>query len=107
MVEKKATTKTAAAKKTATATKKASVAKKTTATKKTTAEKKETIFLNAENAGFRAGDVYQALAASDKALSLTEVAEMAKISTEDAILGIGWLLKEGKIKDEDNKVALA
>ena len=69
MVEKKATTKTAAAKKTATATKKASVAKKTTATKKTTAEKKETIFLNAENAGFRAGDVYQALAAADKALS--------------------------------------
>ncbi len=61
MVEKKATTKTAAAKKTATATKKASVAKKTTATKKTTAEKKETIFLNAENAGFRAGDVYQRL----------------------------------------------
>ena len=58
-------------------------------------------------AGFRAGDVYQALAAADKALSLTEVAEMAKISTEDAILGIGWLLKEGKIKDEDNKVALA
>ena len=59
MVEKKATTKTAAAKKTATATKKAPVAKKTTATKKTTAEKKETIFLNAENAGFRAGDVWQ------------------------------------------------
>ena len=107
MVEKKATTKTAAAKKTATATKKAPVAKKTTATKKTTAEKKETIFLNAENAGFRAGDVDQALAAADHALSLTEVAEMAKISTEDAILGIGWLLKEGKIKDEDNKVALA
>lgn len=80
MVEKKATKKTAAAKKTATATKKAPVAKKTTATKKTTAEKKETIFLNAENAGFRAGDVYQALAAADKALSLTEVAEMAKIS---------------------------
>ena len=101
MVEKKATTKTAAAKKTATATKKAPVAKKTTA------GKKETIFLNAENAGFRAGDVYQALAAADHALSLTEVAEMAKISTEDAILGIGWLLKEGKIKDEDNKVALA
>ena len=36
-----------------------------------------------------------------------QIAEMAKISTEDAILGIGWLLKEGKIKDEDNKVALA
>lgn len=107
MVEKKATTKTAAAKKTATATKKAPVAKKTTATKKTTAEKKETIFLNAENAGFRAGDVYQALAAAENALSLEEIAKMANISIEDTILGIGWLFKEGKIKDEDNKVALA
>ena len=107
MVEKKATKKTAAAKKTATATKKAPVAKKTTATKKTTAEKKETIFLNAENAGFRAGDVYQALAAAEKALSLEEIAKMANISIEDTILGIGWLFKEGKIKSEDNKVALA
>ena len=107
MVEKKATKKTAAAKKTATATKKAPVAKKTTATKKTTAEKKETIFLNAENAGFRAGDVYQALAAAENALSLEEIAKMANISIEDTILGIGWLFKVGKIKSEDNKVALA
>lgn len=106
MVEKKATTKTAAKK---TATKKAPAAKKTTEAKKTTVAKKEetTIFLNAENAGFRAGDVYQALAAADHALSLAEIAKAAEISTEDAILGIGWLLKEGKIKDEDNKVALA
>lgn len=102
MVEKKATTKTAA-KKTAT---KAPAAKKATAAKKTTA-KKEVVFLNAENAGFRAGDVYQVLAASEKALSLAEVAKAANISVEDALLGIGWLLKEGKIKDEDNKVALA
>ncbi len=98
MVEKKATTKTAA-KKTAT--------KKAPAAKKATAAKKEVLFLNAENAGFRAGDVYQTLAAAEKALSLAEIAKAAKISTEDAILGIGWLLKEGKIKDEDNKVALA
>lgn len=103
MVEKKET-KTAAKK---TATKKAPAAKKATAAKKTTVAKKETIFLNAENAGFRAGDVYQALAAAEKALSLEEVAKKADISTEDAILGIGWLLKEGKIKDEDNKIALA
>lgn len=102
MVEKKATTKTAA-KKTAT---KAPAAKKASAAKKTTA-KKEVVFLNAENAGFRAGDVYQVLAASEKALSLAEVAKAANISVEDALLGIGWLLKEGKIKDEDNKVALA
>ena len=107
MVEKKATKKTAAAKKTATATKKAPVAKKTTATKKTTAEKKDVLYLNAENAGFRAGDVYQALAASEKALTVAEIAKAANISTEDVILGIGWLFKEGKIKDEDNKVALA
>ena len=99
MVEKKSTTKTAATKKTA--TKKAPVAKKTTVAKK------DVLYLNAENAGFRAGDVYQALAASEKALTVAEIAKAAKISTEDVILGIGWLFKEGKIKDEDNKVALA
>lgn len=105
MVEKKTTTKAAAKK---TATKKAPAAKKAPVAKKTTTAKKdETVFLNAENAGFRAGDVYQALAAADHALSLSEVATAAKISTEDAILGIGWLLKEGKIKNEENNVALA
>ena len=104
MVEKKATTKTAAKK---TATKKATAAKTATATKKTSTAKKEVIYLTAENAGFRAGDVYQALAAAEQSLSLEEVAKQAKISVEDAILGIGWLFKEGKIKDEDNKVALA
>ncbi len=68
MVEKKAT-KTAAKK---TATKKATTAKTATAAKKTTATaaaQKEVIYLNAEkNAGFRAGDVYQALAAAENAL---------------------------------------
>ncbi len=103
MVEKKATTKTAAKK---TATKKATAAKTATA-KKTSTAKKEVIYLTAENAGFRAGDVYQALAAAEQSLSLEEVAKQAKISVEDAILGIGWLFKEGKIKEEDNKVALA
>lgn len=102
MVEKKAT-KTAAKK---TATKKATTAKTATAAKKTAAQK-EVIYLNAENAGFRAGDVYQALAAAENALSLDEIAKMANISIEDTILGIGWLFKEGKIKSEDNKVALA
>ena len=29
------------------------------------------------------------------------------ISTEEVYLGIGWLLKEGKVKDEGNKVTLA
>ena len=84
--------------------------KKTTkavkATKKSTV--KETfIAYNAENIGFKAGDVYQALAAAGKALSLAEIAKAAKITAEDALLGIGWLLKEGKIKNEDNKLVLA
>ena len=101
MAEKK-TTKTAV-KKTTTTT----AAKKAPATKKATAAKKEVLYLNEENAAFKAGDVYQALAAAGKALSLAEIAKAAKITAEDAILGIGWLLKEGKIKNEDNKLVLA
>ena len=101
MAEKK-TTKTAV-KKTTTAP----AAKKAPATKKATAAKKEVLYLNEENAGFKAGDVYQALAAAGKALSLAEIAKAAKITAEDAILGIGWLLKEGKIKNVDNKLVLA
>ncbi|MDF4241250.1 MULTISPECIES: winged helix-turn-helix domain-containing protein [Prevotellaceae] len=101
MAEKK-TTKTAV-KKTTTTT----AAKKAPATKKATAAKKEVLYLNEENAGFKAGDVYQALAAAGKALSLAEIAKAAKITAEDALLGIGWLLKEGKIKNEDNKLVLA
>lgn len=101
MAEKK-TTKTAVKKSTTT-----TAAKKAPATKKATAAKKEVLYLNEENAGFKAGDVYQALAAAGKALSLAEIAKAAKITAEDAILGIGWLLKEGKIKNEDNKLVLA
>ena len=101
MAEKK-TTKTAVKKATTT-----TAAKKAPATKKATAAKKEVLYLNEENAGFKAGDVYQALAAAGKALSLAEIAKAAKITAEDVILGIGWLLKEGKIKNEDNKLVLA
>lgn len=93
MAEKKTTTKTAAAK---------PAAAKTTRT----ACKKVATALNAENAGFKAGDVYQALAAAEKALTLAEIAKAAKITAEEAVLGIGWLFKEGKIKSEDNKVSL-
>lgn len=84
---------------------KATVAKKAPAKK--AAAKKAEVSLNAENVGFKAGDVYQALAAEGKALTVAEVAKAAKISSEEAYLGIGWLLKEGKVKEEDNKVALA
>ena len=63
--------------------------------------------MTAENVGFKAGDVYEALAAAGKALSVAEVAKTAKISTEEVYLGIGWLLKEGKVKEENNNVTLA
>ena len=102
MAEKK-TTKVAATKKAA-ATK--APAKKA-ATKKTVA-KESVLYINAENAGFRGGDVYQVLAASEKALSVAEIAKNAKLTEGEVILALGWLLKEGKVAStEDNKVVLA
>ncbi len=97
MAEKKATTKKA------TETK-ATAAEKTETTKKAA---KAPLAINAENVGFKAGDVYQALAAAEKALSVKEIAKAAKISEEETLLGLGWLLKEGKLAAEDNKVTLA
>lgn len=101
MAEKKAT-KAAATTKKAVAPKKETV-KKTAATKTA----KTALVINAENAGFKAGDVYNALAAAGKALSVAEIAKAAKISNEEVILGAGWLLKEGKIKDAEGKIVLA
>lgn len=98
MAEKKVTTKAAPAKKAAT--------KKVAAPKKATV-KESVLIISAENVGFRAGDVYQALASAGKALSVVEIAKAAKISTEEVYLGIGWLFKEGKVKDENNLVTLA
>ena len=54
-----------------------------------------------------AGDVYQTLAASEKALTVAEIAKNAKISKEEVYLGIGWLFKEGKVKDEEGLITLA
>ena len=103
MAEKKATTKKAAETKEV----KAPAAKKATATKKA-AVKAEATAVNAENIGFKAGDVYQALAAAEKALNVKEIAKAAKISEEETLLGLGWLFKEGKLlSTEDNKIVLA
>jgi len=86
MAEKKATAKKA------TETK-AAAAKKTTTVKKAAAPK--------------AGDVYQALAAAGKALTVKEIAKAAKISEEETLLGLGWLFKEGKLANDGEKVTLA
>lgn len=97
---------TKAAKKEATA--KAVPAKKAEEKKTTAAKKVAVVYVNAENAGFKAGDVYNALAASEKALTIAEIAKKAKTTAEDVYLGLGWLLKEGKVTStEDNKIVLA
>lgn len=98
MAEKKATTKKAVATKTETT--------KKTVTKKVS-EKKVEVLINAESVGFRAGDVYQALATAAKALTVAEIAKAAKITAEEVLLGMGWLFKEGKIKNEASKIVLA
>ena len=100
MAEKKTTKKAAAVK--AEEPKKATV-------KKASAKKAEkaTVAVNAENAGFKAGDVYQALAAAEKALTVKEIAKAAKISEEETLLGLGWLFKEGKLNAADDKITLA
>lgn len=92
MTEKKATEKKATTKKVAT---------------KATVAKKVEVAVNAESVGFRAGDVYQTLAAAEKPMTPAEISKAAKISKEEAYLGIGWLFKEGKVKGEDNLIALA
>ena len=98
MAEKKTTTKETVAKKT-------TAAKKTTC-KKACATKAVAVEYNAENVGFKAGDVYQALATAEKALTVKEIAKAAKISEEETLLGMGWLFKEGKITSAEGKVAL-
>ena len=103
MAEKKATAKKATETKAA-AAKKTTTAKKAAAPK---AEVKSVLAVNAENAGFKAGDVYQALAAAGKALTVKEIAKAAKISEEETLLGLGWLFKEGKLSSADEKVTLA
>ncbi len=88
-------------------TKKATTAepKKTTG-RRTAASKKVSVDLNPENVGFKAGDVYQALAGSAEPMAVEEIAAAAAISVEETLLGIGWLFKEGKIAAVEGKVAL-
>lgn len=108
MAEKKTTTKTVAAEKKAAPAKKATAAK--APAKKATATKKaapKAAVIDAISAGFKAGDVYEALAAAEKALTVKEIAKAAKISEEETLVGMGWLFKEGKIAEAEGKYALA
>ena len=98
---------TMAEKKTTKAAPKATTKAAAKTTKKAATPKVTQISINAENVGFKAGDVYQALATAGKALSVKEIAKKAKITEAETLLGMGWLLKEGKIKDENDLIALA
>lgn len=106
MARKKATTSEAGAKTTA---KKAAEKKEEVKVVKApkAAAKKEQIFVDAENAGFRAGDVYQALYAAGESKSVEELEKLTGKTSVEVLLGIGWLLKEGKVKGDDGKVVLA
>lgn len=105
MAEKKTATKKVSTAKvaTATATPAKTVAKKVATAKKATAKEisSDELYVNSYTAGFRAGDVYQAIATADKSMSLEEIMSTAKITKDEALLGIGWLLKEGKIEGEN------
>ena len=79
----------------------------TKTTKKAATPKVTQITINAENVGFKAGDVYQALAKAGKARSVAEIAKAAKITAEEAYLGLGWLFKEGKVTNVEGGIALA
>ncbi len=98
MTEKKAAEKKVAPKATTTTSSKT--------VKKPTAKKVE-VLVDAENAGFRAGDVYQALSAVGVAQSVDQLAKSTGKTETEVLLGIGWLLKEGKVKGEEGKVVLA
>ena len=99
MAEKKTTKKAAAVK--------AEEPKKATVKKAAAPKKAAVVAVNAENAGFKAGDVYQALAAAGKALTVKEIAKAAKISEEETLLGLGWRFTEGMLAAADEKITLA
>lgn len=103
MAEKKATKKATVKK----ASAKTAAAPKKAAVKKVAEKKAVKTVINSENVGFKAGDVYQALATAKKALTVSEIAKAANITKEEVLLGTGWLLKEGKVKDEAGKITLA
>ena len=92
MAEKKATTKAAPVKKAA--TKKAAAPKKTTA-------KESALFINAESVGFRAGDVYQALAAAGKAMSVAQ-----RLAQKRFILVLAGSSKRARLKTRTTRLHL-
>lgn len=101
MAEKKTATKKVATKKVAApaAENEVKAPAKKTCVKKAT--KSTELYINATSVGFRAGDVYQTLAAAQKSMTVAEIAKAAKLTEQEVLLGIGWLFKEGKVVGEN------
>ena len=99
--EKKTTKKAAAAEVVAVET------EKKTTKKACCAKKAAAVVLNAEIAGFRAGNIYQALDAAQTALTVKELVKATQATEQEILLGMGWLLREGKLTVCEDKVALA
>lgn len=75
--------------------------------RKCATKKAETVNYNAEIAGTMAGIVWETLAAAEKALTIAEIVKMSKKTEAEVLLGMGWLLREGKLTCEEGKVTLA
>lgn len=68
--------------------------------------KKSVVAINAENVGFKAGDVYNALAAEAKALTVAEIAKAANITLRRFILVLVGSLRRAKLKVRMTKLLL-
>ena len=67
--------------------------------------------INIEFVGSSAGDVYQVLSITPFPISIEDIVKKALLNSsttiEGALLGIGWLFKEGKLYLENNLIGLA
>ena len=68
--------------------------------------KKAVVAINAENVGFKAGDVYNALAAEAKALTVAEIAKAAILALRRFILALVGSLRRAKLKVKTTKLLL-
>ncbi|MCF0202022.1 MAG: winged helix-turn-helix domain-containing protein [Bacteroidaceae bacterium] len=90
-------------------TKKADTAKKEAPAKKACCKKtaaKAAVVIDVVSAGFKAGEVYEALN-SKGALTVAELVKATKATEAEVLVGIGWLFKEGKVTVAEDKYVLA
>ena len=55
-----------------------------------------------EKAGTVAGVIYNALAANAEGLTLKAIKKATKLTEKDFLLGLGWLLREDKLRVEES-----